>query len=242
MLAVHRVNLAHRAVDLLQRFPLATGVGISCVKTSAADLIVQTTVERREHVDWRRNAVFAAFGAGYLGGVQYLLYCRLFPLLFPSASRFAALPLRQKLTDTMGQRELVAQVCCDQLLHIPFLYYPTFYVLKASIVSGQMTLSGTRDALNDYRKVAISDNMAQWCFFAPAATLNFGFSPLWLRVPVVAAVSFLWTMVLSYRRGSVPAKQEEPSRFSEARWRELSMRSDTTGLKARRVARASAPS
>ena len=89
-----------------------------------------------------------------------------------------------------------------------------------------MTLNGTRDALNDYRKVAISDNMAKWCFFAPAATLNFGFSPLWLRVPVVAAVSFLWTMVLSYRRGSIPVEREEPSRFSEARWRELSMQRD----------------
>ncbi len=31
-------------------------------------------VERREDIDWRRNATFTAFGFAYLGGVQYYLY------------------------------------------------------------------------------------------------------------------------------------------------------------------------
>ena len=29
-------------------------------------------------MDWRRNAVFAAFGFGYLGCVQYFVYVQLF--------------------------------------------------------------------------------------------------------------------------------------------------------------------
>ena len=171
-------------------------------------MIVQTTIEKRDRVDWRRNAVFAAFGAVYLGGVQYFLYCALFPRLFPSTAIFAAKPLRQKLGDMSGQRQVFAQVALDQLVHIPFLYYPTFYVLKASIMAGAMSADIARDALGEYSRVAWSDNLAQWSFFAPAATLNFGFSPLWLRVPVVAAMSFLWTMVLSYRRGSSREQQQ----------------------------------
>ncbi|KAH8079129.1 hypothetical protein JL720_9388 [Aureococcus anophagefferens] len=54
--------------------PMAFGVGFSCLKTSASDLIVQTFVERRETIDWKRNAAFASFGFGYLGIVQYSLY------------------------------------------------------------------------------------------------------------------------------------------------------------------------
>ena len=44
--------------------------------------------------------------------------------------------------------------------------------------------------------------VAQWMLFVPAAFFNFGFSPLWLRVPFNASVSFVWTMILSSRRGS----------------------------------------
>jgi hypothetical protein len=56
--------------------PLAFGVGVSTVKTSASDLLVQTVVEQRQlsEIDWKRNAAFATFGCFYLGGVQYAIY------------------------------------------------------------------------------------------------------------------------------------------------------------------------
>jgi hypothetical protein len=58
------------------KHPFAFGVGISTVKTSASDLLVQTVVEQRtlDEIDWKRNAAFATFGCFYLGGVQYALY------------------------------------------------------------------------------------------------------------------------------------------------------------------------
>lgn len=86
--------------------PLSFGVLISAAKTSAADLIVQTQLEGREfwpsaalpatdpgtdepqqrtphRVDLRRNLIFGMFGAVYLGGVQYSIYVKLMPRLWP---------------------------------------------------------------------------------------------------------------------------------------------------------------
>jgi hypothetical protein len=238
-------SMLQRSLSILSRRPATCGIVLSTVKTSAADLIVQTTVEQKtiDNIDWTRNAVFASFGAGYLGGVQYLLYCRLFPRcvsrsrssglwlattspcslalafaaaanpdfagsrhlsacrIFPKSVSFASLTLRQKMLERGGQMQVFAQTCVDQFVHIPLVYFPCFYMLKASIEAKCISVDVAREALHSYLEVAPNDNMAQWAFFLPAATLNFGFSPMHLRVPVVAGVSFLWTMLLSYRRG-----------------------------------------
>ena len=51
------------------RHPLAFGAGFTCLKTTGADLFVQTQLEGREFsaVDWRRTAVYSAFGFCYMG-------------------------------------------------------------------------------------------------------------------------------------------------------------------------------
>ena len=92
------------------KYPFAFGVGLSCVKTSFSDLLVQKVVERREEIDWKRNAAFAAFGFFYLGGVQYTLYVPVFSRLFPQAVKFAAKPLRSKIRDFKGMAQLAGQV------------------------------------------------------------------------------------------------------------------------------------
>ena len=81
---------------------LTFGAGFSCAKTSAADLLVQKYIEKREEVDWKRNGAFAAFGLVYLGGVQYAIYVPVFSRLFPSASTFIGKSFRQKLADVPG--------------------------------------------------------------------------------------------------------------------------------------------
>ena len=58
------------AVNFAKANPMLFGVGFSCCKTSVSDLVVQVFVERRENIDWKRNAAFASFGFGYLGIVQ----------------------------------------------------------------------------------------------------------------------------------------------------------------------------
>ena len=54
--------------------PFKTAVLTSLFKTTAADLFAQKVVERKENIDWQRNAVYSSFGFAYLGCFQYYLY------------------------------------------------------------------------------------------------------------------------------------------------------------------------
>jgi hypothetical protein len=109
-------NVFGRLRHVPARYPLAFGVVFSGTKTSLSDLLVQKVVERREHVDWRRNGAFAAFGFVYLGGIQYMIYVPLFGRLFPAAVAFAAKPIRDKVKDFRGIAQLAAQVFLDQCM------------------------------------------------------------------------------------------------------------------------------
>ena len=180
--------------------PMAFGVGFSCLKTSASDLIVQTFVERRETIDWKRNAAFASFGFGYLGIVQYSLYVPVFGRLFPKTEAFAAKSLREKVADLPGTLGVAAQVFLDQCVHHPFMYFPAFYMTKELVLYGG-------DASVDRVYKRWNDNFwpdleALWKIWVPATCLNFAFSPMWMRIPVVASTSLVWTMILSAMRGT----------------------------------------
>jgi len=188
--------------------PVAFGVTFSTIKTSAADLLVQLKFENKkfEDVDWRRNSSFAMFGCFYLGGIQYFLYVPFFGRLFPNAASFAAKPIREKMTDFKGMAAVLGQVFIDQCVHHPLLYFPVFYSLK-EVVGGGSVSDGLTKYSNNYKE----DMVALWKVWVPATLFNFTFSPMYLRIPVVASTSLLWTCILSAMRGSndAPLSTEE---------------------------------
>jgi hypothetical protein len=126
--ALTRASLWSRVKSVPSEHPFAFGVLISGFKTSLSDLLVQKVVERREQIDWKRNAAFASFGFVYLGGVQYMIYVPLFGRLFPRTAAFVAKPFREKVKDTKGILGTLAQVFLDQAVHHPFMYFPAFYI------------------------------------------------------------------------------------------------------------------
>ncbi len=195
---VVRPSLWSQAKKIPIRYPLAFGVVLSGFKTSFSDLLVQKVVERREKVDWRRNAAFAAFGFVYLGGVQYTLYVPVFGRLFPNAAKFAAKPLSQKVTDVQGMIQLAAQTFLDQCIHHPLMYFPAFYVTKELVMSNSPDVM---KVLRNYKKNMKEDLLALWKIWVPATMFNFAFMPMHLRIPFVAGVSLLWTCILSAMRG-----------------------------------------
>lgn len=97
-------------LKLAKSYPFTFGLIYSGVKTCGCDLLVQKVVEKREEIDWRRNAAFTLFGFVYLGGVQYALYVPLFGRLFPNAASFAAKPIVEKIRDGPGIKSLFSQV------------------------------------------------------------------------------------------------------------------------------------
>lgn len=191
--------MLHRLKRIPIQYPFAFGIGISTSKTSFADLLVQTVIEKKEKIDWKRNLAFASFGCFYLGGIQYALYVPIFGRMFPNAASFAAKSVKDKLKDVKGQIALGAQVFIDQCVHHPLMYFPVFYMTKEFVTSGGNPDFGK--ALSVYRGNMKEDLLALWKIWVPATLVNFAFMPMWGRIPCVAATSALWTCVLSAMRG-----------------------------------------
>ena len=211
-----------RVLTSLARFPLnqpfAFGVGVSCFKTGAADALAQLHLEGRSELDRRRSAVFLAWGAFYLGGVQYFIYVPLFARrLFPSAQAFLLKPLRERLMDREGMTTVVKQVALDQFVHHPFVLFPTFYCVKEFIEAGRFGREQASHALAKYRANLAEDVKVCWTTWVPAFLFNFSVCPLWARVPFVAAVSFCFTTYWSFLRGAPQVVEPEPERAGSPR-------------------------
>ncbi len=155
------------------------------------------------------------FPLSIAGGIQFALYVPIFGRLFPGAAAFAAKPLAAKLADGVGMRAVAAQVLIDQCLHHPFLYFPAFYVTREVIEHGA-TPASLNVALGKYRTNMAEDMVALWKVWVPVTCLNFAFSPMWLRIPVVATTSLAWTAILSAMRGASTEVEASPERAMEA--------------------------
>jgi hypothetical protein len=112
--------------------------------------------------------------------------------------------MAEKMRDPRGMRNLVAQVFLDQGVHHPFLYFPVFYVLKDWVTSD---VADPVRAVGDYRKNMQEDLVALWKVWIPSMMLNFGFMPMWGRIPWVASTSLIWTSILSAMRGASEARE-----------------------------------
>lgn len=171
--------------ETAKRHPVATGVWTSGLKTSAADAFAQKVLEGREELDWKRHATFCTFGFLYLGGFQYWLYnVKFTQWCGPITSRFghkASAPIKTFI---------------DQAIHHPFMYFPTFYAIKASVAGKPMSY-----AVDKYKSEIWTSVKTLWTVWVPLQLINFAFVPRHLRVPYVAGVSFGWTMILSVMQG-----------------------------------------
>ena len=112
--------------------PFLAQLAVSTVKTTAADLVVQTFAEKKplRDIDLRRTAIFAGFGFAYLGCFQWYLLINTYSKWFPTMKHFAALPLREKLRCKQGLIEGVKMVIFDVVVHSPMIYFPSYYTLK----------------------------------------------------------------------------------------------------------------
>ena len=78
-------SLAARIAGFPKAQPFVFNLGVAAAKTSAADMMTQTVVEKKSFpngIDWKRNASFTVFGFAYLGGFQYWLQVNMFRKMF----------------------------------------------------------------------------------------------------------------------------------------------------------------
>lgn len=177
-------------------YPVMTGVVTTGLKTSAADVFAQKIMEKREDFDWRRHSIFCLFGFAYLGGFQYWLYNKKF------------VQWCGPITELVGHRGVApVKTLMDQCIHHPFVYFPVFYSLKAMVEGNPLS-----DAFHKYRSELVDNVKALWTIWIPAQLFNFAFVPRHLRIPYVAGVSFVWTVVLSVMQGRFDSLKEQTQR------------------------------
>ncbi|KAJ1451277.1 hypothetical protein M885DRAFT_530175 [Pelagophyceae sp. CCMP2097] len=200
--------VAAKILGFPKAFPFSFNLGVAATKTSAADLLTQVAVERKsfKDVDWNRNAAFAVFGFAYLGAFQYWLQVNMFRRWFAGADRFTQLSFAEKIRDVPGMMIAGKQVAFDVFIHLPFMYYPTFYLVKEAVQGGARSpdavISG---GLTKYATNFVPDQIAMFKIWAPADIIIFSV-PMWLRLPCRHVVSFGWTAYISYLRGSEEKK------------------------------------
>lgn len=186
-----KVGSAYNSVAV--KHPFSTGVITTFLKTSAADLFAQKILEKREEVDWRRHALFCSFGLGYLGCFQYFLYNKVFV-------RICA-----PITAVVGHKgSAVVKTFLDQFIHHPIGYFPVFYLLKGVQEGRPLELTYIK-----YKQDLWENCKALWTIWVPAQLVNFAFVPGHLRIPFVALVSFLWTIIISCMRGATQLHDDD---------------------------------
>lgn len=118
--------------------PFEFQLGISISKVVAADLFVQKCVEGQQGWDLRRSMAFAALGGFYSGGFQYWLFVNKFTKWYPSTASFTQRSVMDKLRDTRGTRDMMAQIAIRNFVCCPLFYFPSFYFFQ-ELVTGQPT-------------------------------------------------------------------------------------------------------
>jgi len=202
-----------RLIGIPKRFPLLFSVAYGGAKTIAADVLVQKKLEGREDIDWDRSMVFLGFGLFQVGFVQYMIYSKFFPFIFPGAGTFSNLTFAQKLRDIQGIKNVCKQVSVDMFIYHPCLYFPVFYTCQ-EIVAGnvQDPTKTVSTAVRKYVPNAVDDWIGLWKIFFPVSIFQNSFCPVYLRVPCVATVGFFYCIILSMTRGDELSQQKRGSK------------------------------
>jgi hypothetical protein len=192
--------------------PFLFQLGVATTKTSAADLVAQVVGEKKSfsEIDWKRNGIFVVFGFAYLGCFQYYLMINKYRQWFPTMDSFAKLTFAQKLKDTAGLLDAGKMVLFDIIVHLPMIYFPTYYAIK-EFVGGHSwnPVDWARDGVSKYANNAKEDLTAMIQLWLPADCIQFVL-PIHIRLPFRHIVSFFWTVYVSFTRGAIePEKKEE---------------------------------
>ena len=200
-----RYTFGRQISAALQRRPFMFACVSATVKTTTADLLVQTTVERREEIDVRRLAAFTIFGGLWMGAGQYMLYCKLFEALLPAKTAAAG----------------VGKMVLDQFVHVPFVWFPMFYTVGTHPYVAHYTLAAAHNGvyvdawvqgawsrgegadyvMTKYTNEVVPSLKANWSIWIPASFVGFRFVPTHFRIP--CALSMWPRCLLAPRRVGV---------------------------------------
>ena len=116
--------------------------------------------------------------------------------------RFAKLPFVEKLKDTAGMLDALKMVVFDVVVHLPIIYFPTYYTVKEFVYSKSYNpLDWIQTGCTAYYANLSEDLTAMIQLWGPADCIQFVL-PMHIRLPFRHLVSFFWTAYVSFTRGS----------------------------------------
>ena len=189
--AVPPGSLLARASEAVRERPLLSAMASMTAKAVIADVTVQKVIEQRETIDRRRTATFAAFGCLWMGGAQYYIYSRWMEAIVVPGSAAAT---------------AAAKVSFDQLVYVPGLFLPVFFVINSVLNREPDVLQAAQE---QYQREIWLTLKTTW---GPSFAMQFvGFYcvPPHLRIPYVAMCSFVTTSLLSILQGFFRGLQED---------------------------------
>lgn len=193
------------SMSFAERSPFVFQLIVATAKTMGADIMVQVGPEGKkfDEIDWKRNGIFVVFGFAYLGGFQYWLMVTKYRQWFPTMDRFAKLSIAQKMKDTAGILDAAKMVLFDVVVHLPMIYFPTYYTVK-EFVSGTSynPVDWVKDGATKYSNNAKEDLAAMIKLWGPSDCVQFVL-PMHIRMPFRHLVSFFWTAYVSFTRGAI---------------------------------------
>ena len=154
----------------------------------AGDEIAQRVVERREQPDRCRTLAFAAFGLGWCGFAQYLIYSKLLPAAAQAITRAG-------LWKAGWATELAIESFCTNVV----LYYPAFYFAHAC--ARAKSVVPPTQVYDRWKENILEDTLSCASFWVPANAINFKFVPVNYRASYINFVGVAWLVILSRMRG-----------------------------------------
>lgn len=197
--------------------PFLFQLGVATAKTSVADLMIQVVAERKSlsEVDWKRNGIFVIFGFAYLGGFQYWIMVTKYRQWFPTMDRFAKLSFAEKVKDTAGILDAMKMVLFDVTIHLPLMYFPTYYTVKECVYGKNWNPADwVQDGLTKYVHNAKDDLTAMIQLWGPSDCIQFVL-PVHIRMPFRHIISFFWTAYVSFTRGAAQTTEEEEATHAD---------------------------
>eukprot|EP01084_Bolivina_argentea_P088057 158975_1 len=167
-----------------RHWPYTLAFATCFVKGSISDSITQKKLEKNtinsnqdNWLDYKRNARFATWSGAYCGSVQHFVYNVLYARLFPASS-------------------VLSKVCCtafDGLIHVPFFYFPSYYLFKSLFLGGNGI-----DGLNEFWDNKWKILTTYWKIWTPIIFSVMFFVPFEFRVGTIGVASLFWLILLSY--------------------------------------------
>jgi hypothetical protein len=144
------------------------------------------------------------FGSMYAIGPGHFFYCKVYPIFAKALARRKFAPNAISL----------ATASFDVLLPCTLIYYPMFYIAQEIVYktpsrffANPVDLSAA--ALRRYQANFVGDTTAMIGVWIPLHFVNFRFIPLHFRMPFLSLSGLLWVAILSSRRGSDKAEEND---------------------------------